>query len=293
MNPAINRIMSDMKDLMTEPLDNTGIYIHYDEENIMNMMAMIIGPEKTPYEDGYFFFKFTFPETYPLEPPEVKYMTQFKNIRYNPNLYTNGKVCLSLINTWGGPSWTACNTVRSVLVSLQALVFIEYPLRNEPGYQHAPEAKLNNYNRIIEYATMQGAILNILEGKIPDGFEIFIEEICNNFMKKYKGILCRAYEFKKKYQGQTFVTGIYSLIMGCDYEDVIMKLEKRCINMNLSLDGIEVEKKEKPVIKLSMTCQKLRGIAIDNDIAIKKVSTKTNKMIYKTKAELIQELNKN
>lgn len=27
------------------------------------------------------------------------------NVRFNPNLYQQGTVCLSLLGTWGGPSW--------------------------------------------------------------------------------------------------------------------------------------------------------------------------------------------
>jgi ubiquitin-protein ligase len=57
-------------------------------------------------------------------------------VRFNPNLYNNGKVCLSLLGTWSGPSWDpATSTVLQILVSLQAMVFCPNPFFNEPGYE--------------------------------------------------------------------------------------------------------------------------------------------------------------
>ena len=72
----------------------------YDDENIFKMYCLIIGTENTPYEDGFYLFDFTFTEEYPLKPPKVKYCTLNGNIRFNPNLYTCGKVCLSILNTY-------------------------------------------------------------------------------------------------------------------------------------------------------------------------------------------------
>lgn len=43
-------------------------------------------------------------------------------MRFNPNLYANGKVCLSILGTWDGPSWTPGMTLSSVLLSIQTLL---------------------------------------------------------------------------------------------------------------------------------------------------------------------------
>jgi ubiquitin-protein ligase len=44
-------------------------------------------------------------------------------VRFNPNLYAAGKVCLSLLGTWHGGAacegWTAASTLLQVLVSIQ------------------------------------------------------------------------------------------------------------------------------------------------------------------------------
>ena len=62
---------------------------------------MIKGPKRTPYEDGLFFFDFQFPADYPKVPPLCHYISYCSD-RLNPNLYEGGKVCVSLLGTWGG-----------------------------------------------------------------------------------------------------------------------------------------------------------------------------------------------
>ena len=62
---------------------------------------MIHGPEKTPYEDGMFFFDVQLPEDFPNSPPNVHYIA-FCTDRLNPNLYEDGTVCVSLLGTWQG-----------------------------------------------------------------------------------------------------------------------------------------------------------------------------------------------
>jgi hypothetical protein len=41
-----------------------------------------------------------------LRLPQVQFLTTGGGtVRFNPNLYNCGKVCLSLLGTWAGPSW--------------------------------------------------------------------------------------------------------------------------------------------------------------------------------------------
>lgn len=60
--------------------------------------ALITGPFDTPYEGGFFYFVIRCPPDYPIRAPRVKLMTTGDNqVRFNPNLYKNGKVCLSIL----------------------------------------------------------------------------------------------------------------------------------------------------------------------------------------------------
>ena len=63
--------------------------------------VMIVGPAKTPYEDGLFAFDVQLPANFPSSPPVFHYLSFCKE-RLNPNLYEDGKVCVSLLGTWSG-----------------------------------------------------------------------------------------------------------------------------------------------------------------------------------------------
>lgn len=64
---------------------------------------LIAGPVGTPYEGGLFEFDCWMPIEYPNVPPLMHLRTTGNgSVRFNPNLYNNGKVCLSLLGTWPG-----------------------------------------------------------------------------------------------------------------------------------------------------------------------------------------------
>ena len=69
-----------------------------------------------------FYLNLNFPTDYPHTPPTVTYYTNDGYTRFNPNLYKNGKVCISILNTWKGEQWTGCQTIRTILLSLCTLL---------------------------------------------------------------------------------------------------------------------------------------------------------------------------
>ena len=111
-----------------------GIYYWYDDADLRVGRAMIIGPADTPYEACPLVFEFQLPDDYPFKPPEVKFLTSDGTTRFHPNLYTGGKVCLSILGTWKGPEWSAIMTVSTVLSSIQSLLEPN-PITNEPGFE--------------------------------------------------------------------------------------------------------------------------------------------------------------
>jgi ubiquitin-protein ligase len=194
---AIKRICSDIKDLTRDPLDKEGIFHSYNEDNITEARIMIIGPEDTPYENGFYLFHFKFPNNYPFEPPSVKYYTQGDNTRFNPNLYTCGKVCLSLINTWDGPKWTSCQTIRSVLISLRGLVLgVKYPLQNEPGYETSKDLRAQAFNDVIQYQNYHIAVVKMINDT-PKGFEVFKPQMLEHLKTNYSWYNTRLTQLSK------------------------------------------------------------------------------------------------
>jgi len=180
----IKRLVRDVKDIMKSPLHDNGIYYIHDDKDMLSGYALIIGPENTPYFGGYYFFSFTFPETYPYLPPIVKYCTNGQNVRFNPNLYTNGKVCVSILNTWEGEQWTSCETIRSVLLHMFGL-FTATPLLNEPGVTET-DKDLVPYSTVVEYKNIEIAICSLLlktTNYYLPFFDLFYSVMCEVFNK--------------------------------------------------------------------------------------------------------------
>ncbi|XP_010922564.1 probable ubiquitin-conjugating enzyme E2 23 [Elaeis guineensis] len=113
------------------------IYVRVYEDRMDLLRAVIIGACGTPYQDGLFFFDFHLSPDYPQVPPSAYYHSG--GLRVNPNLYVDGKVCLSLLNTWTGKGnevWDpSSSSILQVLVSLQGLVLNSKPYFNEAGYE--------------------------------------------------------------------------------------------------------------------------------------------------------------
>jgi ubiquitin-protein ligase len=135
-----------------------------------------LGPTGTPYANGCFFFDFHLND-YPNSPPRGQFLTTGgSKVRFNPNLYACGKICLSLLGTWNGPQWIPNqSTFLQVLISIQGLILVDDPYFNEPGFEtfrkkHQELAK--QYNKDIRRQTLIWAIedplrraLEVLEGK--------------------------------------------------------------------------------------------------------------------------------
>ena len=160
---TIQRLLKDVKNIIKNPLTDNGIYYRHDEEDLLKGYALIIGPEDTPYFGGYYFFEFKFPYDYPHSPPKVTFCTNGENIRFNPNLYVCGKVCVSLLNTWRGDQWTSCQTISTVLLTLCSLL-CNNPLLNEPGVS-INHKDVTNYNEIIEFSNLNIAVCDIVNKK--------------------------------------------------------------------------------------------------------------------------------
>eukprot|EP00960_Hanusia_phi_P076223 768533-Hanusia_phi.AAC.1 len=79
-----------------------------------------------------------FCEDYPSSAPHVQFLTTSGGkTRFNPNLYSDGKVCLSILGTWRGESgemWSSVQNCHSVMLSIQSLLDDE-PYHNEPGFE--------------------------------------------------------------------------------------------------------------------------------------------------------------
>jgi ubiquitin-protein ligase len=236
---TIQRLIKDVKELKGHPLSENHIYYYHDEEDLLKGYALIIGTENTPYFAGYYFFELNYPTDYPYSPPIVTYLTNGDNIRFNPNLYVNGKVCISLLNTWRGEQWTSCQSITTVLLTLGTLL-CSNPLLNEPGVLEG-HYDCKNYNKIIEYKNIDIAILDVLTEKcnqIQMIIQLFKPIVLTYFSKNYEKI---KELLEKKIDIELYPklikTNIYNMNVQIDYSRLYKKL------MRISSEFIEKNEK--------------------------------------------------
>jgi ubiquitin-conjugating enzyme E2 Z len=181
------RLFNDIKKFKESNLNDSGIYLHYDDTDLTEMQLMIVGPDETPYEGGFYLFKMTFNDTYPFQPPKMRFQSYSQTARMNPNLYTQGKVCLSILGTWAGPPWTAAMNIISLALNLQ-LLLNKYPLQNEPGYEKDVTNLSPSYNKIIQYNNVDISVIKTLStyAQLPKSFHIPIKK---EFLKHYDGYM--------------------------------------------------------------------------------------------------------
>jgi ubiquitin-conjugating enzyme E2 R len=98
-----------------------------DESNLFNWTVYIEGPSQTPYEGGIFKTTLKFPQNYPYYPPEFKFSSLF----FHPNVYKDGKVCISILHPPGEDPmsgerpeerWLPIHSVESILISVGCLL---------------------------------------------------------------------------------------------------------------------------------------------------------------------------
>jgi len=173
------------------PLEfSSAIFLRTDDDQPNNIQVLITGPEDTPYTGGCFLFDLNFPGSYPEKPPQVKFRTTGNGkVRFNPNLYNNGKVCLSLLGTWQGAEgeeWNSTSTVLQVLVSIQSLILCSEPFYNEPGFQSMygtakGDSQSLKYSEDVFLNNLKYGVLDQLSNP-PDGFKNVVK--AHFFMKK-------------------------------------------------------------------------------------------------------------
>ena len=194
---AMKRIISEISLFKSGlPLNyESSIWVRISKTNMNIFTFLISGPKNTPYENGLFLFDAYLPHNYPQVEPSVLIITTGNgSVRFNPNLYNCGKVCLSLLGTWSGQESEKWNpktsTFLQVLVSIQSLILIDQPYFNEPGYEHkmsTPEGQNISklYNNNIQYENIRWAMIDQLNNP-PPGYEDVVK---NHFKIKKNDII--------------------------------------------------------------------------------------------------------
>jgi len=184
----------------------SSVFVRTHTDRIDVMKAIITGPQGTPYGFGAFLFDIFFPADYPRNPPLVNLETTgHGTVRFNPNLYTDGKVCLSLLGTWHGDENSKWKPLKSnlcqVLISIQGLILVQEPYYNEPSYEAQRGTKEGDeasakYNEQLQYNNIRYAMVEQIKNPSA-GFE---DVIHNHFYLQKDAIML---ECKSWYEAAT------------------------------------------------------------------------------------------
>lgn len=109
-----------------------GFSVGLVDDDIYKWKVMIEGSSGTMYEGGYFPATLTFPREYPNKPPEMKFLPIGGHAFWHPNVYPDGRVCISILHEAKEDSfnqqelmsekWRPILGVEAVLVSVVSLL---------------------------------------------------------------------------------------------------------------------------------------------------------------------------
>lgn len=206
-------------------LASSGLFWIQDESDVTHGWAVVCGAEGTPYYGGAFCFEVRFPDDYPFSPPAFTYLTNDGRTRFNPNLYKNGKVCLSLLNTWQGEQWSGVQSLCSILQSIQTAVMIEEPLRNEPAYASMSiHTDIPIYNRLIFHSVLETAILGQLTD-VPTYLVPVFEPVKAWALKARDALVRKARDLAAAWDGKTESNNFYAIVTKYRFAELAGKLE--------------------------------------------------------------------
>ncbi|XP_064392538.1 ubiquitin-conjugating enzyme E2 G1-like [Halichondria panicea] len=98
-----------------------------DDDDLYQWEVLIMGPQDTYYEGGYFKAHLIFPKEYPQRPPKMKFITEI----WHPNVEKNGDVCISILHEpgedkWGYEKpeerWLPIHTVETIAISVISML---------------------------------------------------------------------------------------------------------------------------------------------------------------------------
>eukprot|EP00048_Salpingoeca_helianthica_P015204 m.225605 g.225605 ORF g.225605 m.225605 type:complete len:165 (+) comp16739_c0_seq1:2410-2904(+) len=125
MASAVRRLLSEFRDISRHPTEGI-LAAPVSEDNLFEWEALILGPKDTPYEGGVFSAKLDFPKDYPLSPPKMRFTCEM----FHPNIYADGRVCISILHAGRDPlqyesaaeRWSPVQSVEKILISVVSML---------------------------------------------------------------------------------------------------------------------------------------------------------------------------
>lgn len=123
---ALRRLMTEYRELFHNAPHGV-VAGPAQEDNFFEWDVLIQGPEGSPYEFGVFPARLSFPTDYPLSPPKMRFSVPL----FHPNVYSCGKVCISILHPPGddplgyehsSERWSPVQSVEKILLSVISML---------------------------------------------------------------------------------------------------------------------------------------------------------------------------
>ncbi len=98
---AKQRIQREFKEVIkSEEVKKSGVQLELVGDNFTELVGIIAGPMDSPYEGGTYKLEIKIPDTYPFNPPKVRFTTKI----WHPNISSvTGAICLDILkDQWAG-----------------------------------------------------------------------------------------------------------------------------------------------------------------------------------------------
>ncbi|GAV55901.1 hypothetical protein ZYGR_0AZ00720 [Zygosaccharomyces rouxii] len=127
-NTTANLLLRQYRELTDPKKAIPSFHIELEDDSnifVWNIGVMVLN-EDSIYHGGYFKAQMRFPEDFPFSPPQFRFTPAI----YHPNVYRDGRLCISILHQSGDPmtdepdaeTWSPVQTVESVLISIVSLL---------------------------------------------------------------------------------------------------------------------------------------------------------------------------
>lgn len=140
----LNRMQRELDMLTSAP--PPGVTCWTSGDKLDSLEALLEGPAATPYSSGVFKLHISIPERYPLEPPNINFVTPV----YHPNIDSSGRICLDILKMPPKGSWSPSLNLSTTLTSIQLL--LSEPNPDDPLMADISHEYKHNYQKFCETA---------------------------------------------------------------------------------------------------------------------------------------------
>jgi ubiquitin-protein ligase len=205
INPK--RIANDLKTMEK----STSRKINFDYivgDTLDKITGIVFGTEDSCFDKHVFVFNICLNNNYPFNPPKFHFVNLIQR-RFHPNLYIDGKVCMTILNTWRDSKitgWMTAMNLESVLVSIQSMLD-DNPIAQEPGQDKVPKTdeRATNYQIASRYNSLLNTFMYCKDQSFGEVVKEYVLAHVANYEKQIAMLKSHHNKSYSYFHGSVFV----------------------------------------------------------------------------------------